>query len=114
MPTDSSSKPAQPDCAVRTGGRQLLSQGAFTLVERCGCGAVYLSVGPVCLRLDPAALPELSEVIRRATFILMTEASAEDSKNFGDASEPGEAADAGGGGSGSETSVEPSPPNKLN
>jgi hypothetical protein len=48
------------------GCRQLLAEGRFAAVERCGCGAIYLHLGPICVRLDGAALPELKEVIDRA------------------------------------------------
>jgi hypothetical protein len=50
--------------------RRLLVQGSITAVEHCRCGAVYLSVGPVCLRLESSALRELAEVALEANLIL--------------------------------------------
>ena len=73
--------------------RRLLVQGAFTTVEHCRCGAVYLNVGPVCLRLDSSALRELAEVILEASLILSGEREAV---------------------SGGDPTVEQSSPNKLN
>ena len=71
--------------------RRLLVQGAFSTVEHCRCGAVYLSIGPVSLRLETSALRELAEVILEASFILSGEE-----------------------GSGGDPIVEKSPPSKLN
>jgi hypothetical protein len=75
--------------------RRLLVQGAFSTVEHCRCGAVYLNVGPVSLRLESSALRELAEVILEASFILSGEAATEE-------------------GSGGDPMVETSPPSKLN
>jgi hypothetical protein len=72
--------------------RRLLVQGAFSTVEHCRCGAVYLSIGPVSLRLETSALRELAEVILEASFILSGESE----------------------GSGGDPMVETSPPSKLN
>lgn len=72
--------------------RRLLAQGAFSTVEHCRCGAVYLNVGPVCLRLEASALRELAEVILEASFILSGESE----------------------GSGGDPTVGQSPPSKLN
>jgi hypothetical protein len=91
--------------------RQLIARGAFSAVETCRCGAVYLTIGPVSLRVDPSALSELGELISQASFILSEQCKP---LNSGSASEPGEAPAAQRGGSDSERSVEPSPPNKLN
>ena len=93
--------------------RQLICQGGFTAVERCRCGAVYLSVGPVCLRLDASALPELAEVILQASFIL---SGGDGEGKSGTTPAPGEAAgDRGEAGSGGDPSGEQqSPPTKLN
>jgi hypothetical protein len=72
--------------------RRLLVQGTFSSVEHCRCGAVYLSVGPVSLRLESSALRELAEVMLEASFILSGESE----------------------GSGGDPTVEQSPPSKLN
>ncbi len=47
--------------------RSVVAQGSFTSVERCDCGSVYLTVGPICMKLHPDALPELRETLARAT-----------------------------------------------
>lgn len=46
--------------------RRVVAQGPFTMVERCDCGAMYLTVGPVCMKLDPRALPEIRATLARA------------------------------------------------
>ena len=99
----------RPECPTR----QLICQGGFCAVERCRCGAVYLSVGPVCLRLDASALPELAEVILQASFIVSGGGGEAIS---GTTPAPGEAAgDRGEAGSGGDPSVEQlSTPTKLN
>ena len=48
------------------GPRELLAEGRFAAIERCGCGTIYLHLGPFSVRLDGGALPELKEVIDRA------------------------------------------------
>jgi hypothetical protein len=50
--------------------RVVVAQGSFTTVERCDCGAMYLTVGPICMKLDPGALPELLATLTKATGIL--------------------------------------------
>ncbi|HEY0712809.1 MAG TPA: hypothetical protein VGF45_09065 [Polyangia bacterium] len=50
--------------------RSLIARGSFSSVETCGCGAVYLTVGPVCLKVAAAALPELLGVLERAALRL--------------------------------------------
>jgi hypothetical protein len=77
--------------------RRLLVQGSFTTVEHCRCGAVYLNVGPVCLRLESSALRELAEVILEASLILS-----------------GDREEVSGGDPTVEQTVEQSPPSKLN
>jgi hypothetical protein len=47
--------------------RSVVAQGSFTSLERCDCGSVYLTVGPICMKLHPDALPELRETLARAT-----------------------------------------------
>jgi hypothetical protein len=77
--------------------RRLLARGAFTSVEHCRCGAVYVSIGPVSLRLEASALRELAEVVLEASFILSEESDSGESE-----------------GSGGDPAVEQSPPGKLN
>lgn len=99
--------------------RRLLVQGAFSTVEHCRCGAVYLSIGPVSLRLETSALRELAEVTLEASFILTGEAAAlaepgfaRRSQNAGSAGPaPGSALEEGSGG---DPTVEQSPPSKHN
>jgi hypothetical protein len=98
--------------------RRLLVQGAFSTVEHCRCGAVYLSVGPISLRLEASALRELAEVILEASFILSGEAAvaeagfARRSQSAGGAGpSEGPALEEGSGG---DPVVETSPPSKLN
>jgi hypothetical protein len=50
--------------------RAVIARGAFSSVESCGCGAVYLTVGPVCLKIAANALPELLSVLERAAIRL--------------------------------------------
>ena len=46
--------------------RTPLAAGDFAMVELCTCGAVHVTVGAVTLRLVPAAVGELAEVIGEA------------------------------------------------
>ncbi|HEY0710629.1 MAG TPA: hypothetical protein VGG33_27750 [Polyangia bacterium] len=48
------------------GRRVVIARGSFSSVESCGCGAIYLTVGPVTLKVAAAALPELLGVLERA------------------------------------------------
>ncbi len=45
---------------------RVLARGDVTAVERCACGGLYLTVGPVRMKLDPAVLPELARTIGAA------------------------------------------------
>jgi hypothetical protein len=56
--------------------RRVVAQGSFTLVEQCDCGAMYLTIGPVCMKLDVRALPELRETLARAASGLQGEDGA--------------------------------------
>lgn len=56
--------------------RRQIAQGSFTLVERCDCGSLYLTIGPVCLKLDVNALPELRETLSRAATAVQREETA--------------------------------------
>ena len=91
--------------------RTVVARGAFSAVEHCRCGAIYLTIGPVSVRVDVSALSELGEVITQASFILNEYVPGEVPDS---APEPGEAAGERGAGSDSEPTVESSPPNKLN
>ena len=57
--------------------RVAVAQGVFTLVERCGCGAMYLSIGPVCMKLDPSALGDLRDTLARAVRAFAPEGEAD-------------------------------------
>jgi hypothetical protein len=59
--------------------RSVVAQGSFTSVERCDCGSIYLTVGPVCLKLHRDALPELRETLLRATRVFERERQSADS-----------------------------------
>jgi hypothetical protein len=43
--------------------RHLLARRSIGAVELCHCGAVHLSIGAVTLRLVPAAVLELAELL---------------------------------------------------
>jgi hypothetical protein len=87
--------------------RQVIARGSFAMAERCRCGVVYLTVGPVSLRLDPNALPELAQVVRQAFEVLLTMETPEPGEVAGD--HRGEGEEPGG-----DRVSEQSPPNKLN
>jgi hypothetical protein len=53
--------------------RRSIAEGSFTMVERCDCGSLYLTIGPLCLKLDVNALPELRETLSRAATALQLE-----------------------------------------
>jgi hypothetical protein len=69
---------------MKTDDREILAQGEFTRVERCGCGNVYLTVGPVCIKLAACALPELRETLAQAAVALGIAADLDDGRS-GDA-----------------------------
>lgn len=46
--------------------RHVLARKPVGSVEFCHCGAVHLSIGGVTLRLVPAAIPELAELLADA------------------------------------------------
>jgi hypothetical protein len=87
--------------------REVIARGSFALAERCRCGVVYLTVGPVSLRLDPNALPELAQVVRQAFEVLLTMESPEPGEVAGERTGEGEEP-------GGDRGSEQSPPNKLN
>ena len=47
--------------------RDVIAQGEVTMVERCGCGALYLTIGPICMKLDATVLPELRAMLGQAS-----------------------------------------------
>jgi hypothetical protein len=55
--------------------RTVVAAGSFSAVERCDCGAVYLTVGPMSLKLDPRALSELRSTLDRAVRVLGVDAT---------------------------------------
>lgn len=73
---------------VHTGNRYVIAQGPMSAVERCACGSVYLTVGPVTMKLHPEALTELRDTIARALRVLGLRADVMTSSG----SLPGEAA----------------------
>jgi hypothetical protein len=87
--------------------REVIARGSFALAERCRCGVVYLTVGPVSLRLDPNALPELAQVVREAFEFLLTMESPEPGEVAGERNGEGEEP-------GGDRVSEQSPPTKLN
>lgn len=46
--------------------RERLAAGDFAQVELCDCGAAHLTIGAVTLRVAPAAIAELAEVVVEA------------------------------------------------
>jgi hypothetical protein len=90
--------------------RELLAEGRFAAVERCGCGAIYLHLGPLSIRLDGAALPELKDVIDRATRSLRFSSTTAFERGQRDDETSGEEAK----GPGGQLEDGQSPPNKLN
>jgi hypothetical protein len=63
--------------------RRIIAEGSFTLVEQCDCGATYLTIGPLCMKLDPRALPEIRETLARAASALQIEAALSAATTFG-------------------------------
>lgn len=46
--------------------QEVLSQNNCFQINRCSCGAIHLSIGPMTIRLAPESLPELSAVLLAA------------------------------------------------
>jgi hypothetical protein len=46
--------------------REVIACGSVTRLDRCGCGDLYLTVGPVTMALHPEALADLSATLGRA------------------------------------------------
>lgn len=56
------SSPADPRCA-----RTNLAVTESCLVQRCSCGHIHLSIGPITLRLPPEAIAGLARGLQIAT-----------------------------------------------
>jgi hypothetical protein len=50
--------------------REVIAAGAVTRVDRCPCGDLYLTVGPITMGLHPEVLAELSATLGRAMAML--------------------------------------------
>jgi hypothetical protein len=46
--------------------REVIACGSVTRLDRCACGDLYLTVGPVTMALHPEALADLSATLGRA------------------------------------------------
>jgi hypothetical protein len=46
--------------------REVIASGSVTRLDRCRCGDLYLTVGPITLALHPDALADLSATLGRA------------------------------------------------
>ncbi len=55
--------------------RRPLAIGDFALVERCGCGAVHVTIGAVTLRLAASTIGPLAETLTEAARALTLEQS---------------------------------------
>jgi hypothetical protein len=55
----------------KTCSRQTLATGDFTVVERCGCGAVHLTIGAITLRLPAPAVLALATTLQDAARALV-------------------------------------------
>ena len=51
--------------------RQTLATSELTMVERCSCGAVHLTIGAVTLRLASSAVPALAATLGDAARALV-------------------------------------------
>ena len=56
---------------VRQCSRRTLATGDFTLVERCSCGSVHITIGAVTLRFAAAAVPSLAATLGEAARALV-------------------------------------------
>ncbi len=50
--------------------RDILAESSIGSIERCSCGCVHLTLGPLSLRLDEAAIVGLAAMITRAVATL--------------------------------------------
>jgi hypothetical protein len=46
--------------------REVIASGTVTRLDRCGCGDLYLTVGPITMALHPEALADLGATVARA------------------------------------------------
>jgi hypothetical protein len=46
--------------------REVIAAGTVTRLDRCGCGDLYLTVGPITMAIHPEALADLSATLGRA------------------------------------------------
>lgn len=61
----------------KTCTRRTLATGEFTIVERCSCGSVHVTIGAVTLRLAGAAIPSLAATLSDAARALVVHDAAE-------------------------------------
>lgn len=54
--------------------REIVARNATCKVERCSCGMLHVTIGPLTLRFDPGALEE----VHRALFDALARLSARD------------------------------------
>jgi hypothetical protein len=47
--------------------RTILAAGEACLIEQCSCGHIHFTVGPITMRLEPAALGSLAETFATAS-----------------------------------------------
>ena len=50
--------------------RELLARSETASVERCACGTVHLTIGPLTLRLPPSALSSLASTLYESACVL--------------------------------------------
>jgi hypothetical protein len=50
--------------------RRVLAEGSVTRLESCGCGSLYLTVGPLTVCLHLSAVEELHRILGRALVTL--------------------------------------------
>lgn len=55
-----------PTCSRRT-----LAANDFSIVERCSCGAVHLTIGAITLRLTASTIPALAQTLGDAARALV-------------------------------------------
>jgi hypothetical protein len=55
--------------------REVIASGTVTRLDRCGCGDLYLTVGPITMALHPEALADLSATVSQAIATLGCEAA---------------------------------------
>jgi hypothetical protein len=50
--------------------REVIASGTVTRLDRCACGDLYLTVGPITMALHPEALADLSATVAKAVATL--------------------------------------------